>query len=49
MLLRDICHICKNHRESDGKDARHGDDGKVPPEKRQELRLVRTDKLKWLK
>ncbi len=37
MLLRDICHIRKDHREGDGKDAGHGNDCKVPPEEGKSL------------
>lgn len=33
MLLRDVGHIGKDHREGDGKDTGHGDDCKVPPER----------------
>lgn len=39
MLLCDIGHIGKDHREGDGKDAGHGDDGEVPPERRKHLGL----------
>lgn len=35
MLLSDICHVRKYHREGDGKNTGHGDDCKVPPERRQ--------------
>lgn len=35
MFLCDICHIGKDHREGDGKDTGHGDDRKVPPERRE--------------
>lgn len=35
MLLCDVCHVRKDHREGDGKNTRHGDDCKVPPEKKQ--------------
>ncbi len=31
MLLSDVGHICKDHRESDRKHTRHGDHCKVPP------------------
>lgn len=39
MLLCDIGHIGKDHREGDGKDAGHGDDGEVPPERRKQFGL----------
>lgn len=32
MLLRDVGHVRKYHREGDGEDAGHGNDCKVPPE-----------------
>lgn len=31
VLLRDVSHIRKDHREGNGENSRHGDDGKVPP------------------
>ena len=31
MFLRDVCHIGKDHREGNGKNAGHGDNRKVPP------------------
>lgn len=31
MLLSDVSNIGKDHRESDGKDSRHGNNRKVPP------------------
>lgn len=32
MLLGDVSHVGEYHRKGDGKDTRHRDDGKVPPE-----------------
>lgn len=48
MFLRDIRHIGKDHREGDGKDAGHGDDRKVPPERRKEFGFVGRGELNWL-
>ena len=36
VLLRDVGHVCKDDREGDGEDARHGDHRKVPPEGEEE-------------
>ena len=44
MLLCDVRHIRKDYRESDGKDARHGDDCKVPPESRSRLNVRHSQK-----
>lgn len=44
MLLRNVCHISKDHREGDGEDARHGDDCKIPPKSRRTDAQVRSNK-----
>ena len=35
VLLCDVGHVGKNHRESDGENTRHGDHGEIPPGKEQ--------------
>lgn len=34
MFLRDVGHIGEYYGKGDGKDTRHGDDGKVPPKQK---------------